>query len=82
MTPIRTLALAGLTVIASMGAASAAQIQAVPADQYYGLYQGPALAGIPLVRNGVAYYGHAGSIGRLNYGASPARPEGPGNFSD
>ncbi len=83
MTTMCSLAFAGLTMIASMGVASAAEMQPVSAGQFYGLYQqGPSLSGIPSFRNGVSFYGHAGSIGRLNFGANPNRPEGPGNFSD
>ncbi len=82
MTTIRTLALAGLTVIASMGVASAAQIQVAPADPFYALASEQGLSGVPSMRNGVAFYGHSGSIGRLNFGANPVHPEGPGNFSN
>jgi hypothetical protein len=39
MTMIRTLAFAGLTVIASMGAASAATAAQAPANEYQGYYQ-------------------------------------------
>jgi hypothetical protein len=76
MNTIRTLAFAGLTVIASMGAASASTI---PAEQFSAIYQTQGRADTV---NMVAHYDHSGSIGRLNYGASPFHPEGPGNFSD
>jgi len=80
MTPVRTLAFASLAVIASMGAASAAQMQLVSRDGY-SFAGNPAVAGAPVSWTG-PYYGHSGSIGRLNFGASPRHPEGPGNFSD
>jgi hypothetical protein len=79
MTHIRTLAFAGLAAIASIGTATAAQHVPVRADQFYGLYQGQGLVG-PM--NGVAHYDHSGSIGRLDRGASPYHPEGPGNPTD
>jgi len=40
MTTIRTLTFAGLTVIASMGAAAAATVAQAPANEYQGYYQG------------------------------------------
>jgi hypothetical protein len=79
MTYIRTLAFAGLAAIASIGTAAAAQNAAVRPNQFYSLYQGQ-----NQIRpvDGVARYDHSGSIGRLDLGASPFHPEGPGNFSD
>ncbi len=77
MTNIRTLTLAGLALIGSAGAAFAYQAAPVPANQFYALYQ-PQVSRVMMP----AYYDHSGSIGRLNFGASPNHPEGPGNFSD
>jgi hypothetical protein len=79
MNTIRTLAFAGLTVIASMGAASAATVAWIPADQFQALYQVQGEFG-PL--SDISRYDHSGSRGRLDLGASPFHPEGPGNFSD
>jgi hypothetical protein len=79
MTSIRTLAFAGLTVIASVGAAAAAQQGPVQASQFSSLYQ--VQAPIAVV-NDVGIYDHSGTRGRLDLGASPFYPEGPGNVSD
>ncbi len=79
MSTIRTLAFAGLTVIASMGAAAAYPVAPISANQFQALHQ--TQSGFDTVSH-VAHYDHSGSIGRLNYGASPMHPEGPGNFSD
>ncbi len=75
MTSLRTLAFAGLTVLASAGAA-AAQNFPVPADRFYAFHQaqGPV--------SDITRYDHSGSRGRLDLGASPFHPEGPGNFPD
>jgi hypothetical protein len=81
MTQIRTFAFAGLAMAASMGAALAAPMQHVPASAYTALYVGEVSTAAPRIA-GQAFYGHAGSIGRLNYGANVAFPEGPANFSD
>lgn len=78
MTFIRTLAFAGLTVIASVGAA-AAQGVPVQASQFYALYQAAGPIG-PL--SDTYRYDRSGTRGRLELGASPFHPEGPGNFSD
>jgi hypothetical protein len=75
MTSFRTLAFAGLTVVASAGAASAQDIP-VRASRFYALYQVQS----PLYD--IYLYDHSGSRGRLDLGASPLHPEGPGNFSD
>jgi hypothetical protein len=79
MTSMRILAFAGLTVIASIGAAAAQEVP-VQASQFYGLYQQP--IGLEGPMHYIYYpYDRAGTIGRLNLGASPFRPEGPGNHS-
>ncbi len=75
MTFIRTLALAGLTVIASLGPA-AAQDFPVPPNRYYAFYQSQ----VSLLDS--LHYDRSGSRGRLGLGANPVRPEGPGNLSD
>ncbi len=77
MTNIRTLTFASLALIGSAGADLAAKDSAVPADQFYAVYQ-PQASRVMMP----AYYDHSGSIGRLNFGASPNHPEGPANFSD
>jgi len=74
-----TLALAGLTVLASAAAATAAEQMPVQADQFYSLYQAPDTTS---AASDIARYDHSGSRGRLDLGASPRHPEGPGNFSD
>ncbi len=73
MRTIRSLAFAGLSVIALASAATAAPVGAVSTHQIREPYA---------ALSQMAHYGHSGSIGRLNYGASPMHPEGPGNFSD
>ncbi len=79
MTTIRTLAFAGLTVLASVGAAAAYPAAPISANQFYALYQaqGPVVSAKDMGR-----YDHSGSRGRLNLGANAIHPEGPGNFSD
>ncbi len=79
MSTIRTLAFAGLNVIALTGAAEASPIKPVSANQFAAVYQ---LQDRYDAFGQIAHYGHSGSIGRLNYGANPMHPEGPGNFSD
>jgi hypothetical protein len=76
MNTIRTLAFAGLTVIASMGAASASTVQA---NQFQAMYQAQGQVG---ALSDIARYDHSGTRGRLDLGASPFHPEGPGNLSD
>ncbi len=75
---IRTLAFAGLTIIASAGAA-AAQGFPVQANPFYGLRQAP----LQIAFASDAYrYDRSGTRGRLELGASPFHPEGPGNPED
>ncbi len=77
MNTIRTLAIAGLTVVASVGAAAAYPVTPVSASQFQALYQDQGR-----ISTVMGQYDHSGSIGRLNFGASPIHPEGPGNLSD
>ncbi len=77
MNTIRTLTFAGLTVVASVGAAAAYPVTPASANQFQALYQDHGRVGAVM-----GQYGHSGSIGRLNFGASPIHPEGPGNLSD
>jgi hypothetical protein len=79
MTPIRILAFASLTVIATVGAAAAAQPMRIALNDHI-FMANPAVMGAPVSWG--SYYGHSGSIGRLDFGASVHHPEGPGNFSD
>ncbi len=75
MTSFRTLAFASLTVLASASAAAAQNIP-VEASRYYALHQAQSPA------YDIYLYDHSGTRGRLDLGASPFHPEGPGNFSD
>ncbi len=79
MNTIRTLAFAGLTVIASMGAASATPVSQIPANEFQAMYQAQGQNGAV---SDIARYDRSGSRGRLGLGANPFHPEGPGNFSD
>jgi hypothetical protein len=78
MASMRTLAFAGLTVFTFVGAA-AAQEAPITANQFYSLYQTP--NDFSAV-NEFTRYDHSGTRGRLDLGATPLRPEGPGNVSD
>jgi hypothetical protein len=79
MNMIRTLAFAGLTVIASMGGAAAYPVSPISANQFSALYQtGGQFAAVSDMNR----YDHSGTRGRLDLGASAIHPEGPGNLSD
>jgi hypothetical protein len=79
---LRILALAGLTAILSIGAASAQQAYPTRANQYYGLYDQNSGAAVSPSRQDHNAYDRSGSRGRLGLGASPFHPEGPGNPTD
>ncbi len=79
MNTIRTLAFAGLTVIASMGAASATPVSEVSARQFQAMYQPQGQFGAVSV---IARYDRSATRGRLDLGASACHPEGPGNPND
>ncbi len=79
MTPVRIFAFAGLATAALIGSA-AAQGEVIAPSQFSAIYTGYAYTS-PAYADRMAY-DHSGSRGRLNLGANPMHPEGPGNFSD
>jgi hypothetical protein len=80
MTSIRTFALAGLAMAASVGCAAASVSQTMPvrANDFYGLYDNAAGAS----SWDMSRYDRSGTRGRLDLGSSPFHPEGPGNATD
>jgi hypothetical protein len=68
-----------LAVIASVGAVSAQQAYSNQSRQYYGLYDQSAGSGAALSRQDRADFDRSGTRGRMDLGASPYHPEGPGN---
>ncbi len=78
-TPIRMFAFAGLAIAATVGSA-AAQDRIVAPSQFSALYTGHVYTS-PAYADRAAY-DRSGSRGRLDLGANPIHPEGPGNFSD
>jgi hypothetical protein len=78
-TSIRRFTLAGLATAAMIGSA-AAQDKVIAPGQYAALYAGDIYASSAYADR--VAYNHSGSRGRLDLGASPMHPEGPGNFSD
>jgi hypothetical protein len=79
---LRVLAVAGMAVIASIGAASAQQAYSNQSRQYYGLYDQNGGAGTVYSRQDRADFDRSGTRGRMGLGASPYHPEGPGNAPD
>ncbi len=78
MTHVRTLILAGIAMSTSVPFAAAEPF--VPEPAQASRFQ--ALAPSMNPHQDYSYYDRSGSRGRLGLGANPARPEGPGNFSD
>jgi len=76
-----TVGLAAATLVASFGAVSAQQLYPAPADQVYGGSVTPNPQTAPS-RWDRAHFDRSGTRGREGLGASPMRPEGPGNVSD
>ncbi|WOJ90366.1 hypothetical protein RZS28_03450 [Methylocapsa polymorpha] len=76
-----SIGMAAATLAASIGMANAQQIHKYPTYPYYGAYQNaappPALS-----RWDRSRFDRSGTRGREGLGASPLRPEGPGNVSD
>jgi hypothetical protein len=75
------IGLAVTAVLASMGAASAQERYPSRADQYSAIYGNPDPQNAPS-RWDRARFDRSGTRGREGLGASPMRPEGPGNVSD
>jgi hypothetical protein len=75
------MGLAAATLTASIGAVGAQQRYAAPGDQYYGA---PAIPNPQIApsRWDRARFDRSGTRGREGLGASPMRPEGPGNVSN
>ncbi len=80
MTSIRTFALAGLVMAASVGAAAASVSRTMPvhANDFYALYDNAASTSLW----DMSRFDRSGTRGRLNLGASAFHPEGPGNATD
>lgn len=78
-TPIIGLAAAAL--ISLTGAASAQEGYPSRADRYYGVYAAPNPQNAPS-RWDRLRFDRSGTRGREGLGASPMRPEGPGNVSN
>jgi hypothetical protein len=80
-----TVGLAVATLAASIGAVGAQQSRPSRDDQFYGPYDGtnasPAVQAAPS-RWDRARFDRSGTRGREGLGASPRRPEGPGNVSN
>jgi len=72
---------AATALAASIGAAGAQQSYPVPADQSYGPSAIPNPQTAPS-RWDRAHFDRSGTRGREGLGASPTRPEGPGNVSN
>lgn len=77
------MGLAAAALAATIGAADAQQRYAAPnpGDQYYGVKALPASPVAPS-RWDRAHFDRSGTRGREGLGATPMRPEGPGNVSD
>ncbi|MGA9485474.1 MAG: hypothetical protein WBV25_00165 [Methylocella sp.] len=78
---VLTVRLAAATLAASFGAVSAQQLYPAPADQVYGGSVTPNPQTAPS-RWDRAHFDRSGTRGREGLGATPMRPEGPGNVSD
>ncbi|MGA7656338.1 MAG: hypothetical protein WCA96_06100 [Methylocella sp.] len=78
---VLTVGLAAATLAASFGAVSAQQLYPAPADQVYGGSVTPNPQTAPS-RWDRAHFDRSGTRGREGLGATPMRPEGPGNVSD
>ncbi|QBR72257.1 hypothetical protein CU048_14315 [Beijerinckiaceae bacterium] len=75
------IGLAAAALAASIGAASAQERYPSSADQYYNVYANPNPRTAPS-RWDRARFDRSGTRGREGLGASPMRPEGPGNVSN
>ena len=75
------MGIAAATLAASLGMANAQQVPQYPTYPYYDAHHNaappPALS-----RWDRARFDHSGTRGREGLGASPLRPEGPGNVSN
>jgi hypothetical protein len=78
-TPVRIFAFAGLAMAAMIGSASAQSKIVVPSP-FSALAAGTGYTSSAYADR--VAYDHSGSRGRLDIGANPMHPEGPGNFSD
>jgi len=76
-----TMGLAAVTLAASIGAVCAQPARLSRGEQFYGTSAAPNPQTV-LSRWDRARFDRSGTRGREGLGASPMRPEGPGNVSD
>lgn len=82
MNKARAIGLAAAAMIASLGAAAAQENYAQRPAQHNVITENRANQGLALSRWDRARFDRSGTRGREGLGATPLRPEGPGNVAD